>query len=81
MNLFMVAILAWFWLGEKLTCFEVVAIFVAFGGVSLTSRRKDETLHEGEVSDNNYPLGISLTIASCMLVAVTVVSARKLKKL
>ena len=80
MNLFMVAILAWFWLGERLTCFEVIAIFVAFGGVALTSRTEKESLKEGEVPTNNYPLGVSLAIVASIFAAVTAVSSRKLKK-
>ena len=41
MGVFAVAILAWVWLGERLICFEVIAIFVAFSGVALTSRGKE----------------------------------------
>ena len=41
LSLFGAAVLAWAWLGEKLTYVEVFIMFIAFGGVALTSRVSD----------------------------------------
>ena len=81
MNLFMVAILAYCWLGEKLTCCETFAIFIAFGGVALTSRGEEtqDGATEVEIPKNNYTIGISLAILASILAAMTAVSSRKLK--
>ena len=81
MGVFMVAILAWVWLGERLICFEVIAMFVAFGGVALTSKGKDpqDVTSENDTLTDNYMIGISLAILGCMLGAVDSVSVRKLK--
>ena len=80
MSVFTVAILAWVWLGERLVCFEIIAIFVAFSGVVLTSKGKDlqDGASEADKTADNYFVGISLAILGCMLAAVTAVSSRKL---
>ena len=81
MSVFTVAILAWVWLGERLVCFEIIAIFVAFSGVVLTSKGKDpqDGAFQADKTADNYFVGISLAILGCMLAAVTAVSSRKLK--
>ena len=79
MNIYMVAILAWLWLGEKLTCFEVVAILVAFGGVALTGKHEDPSPDDTQAQDNNYFLGMSLAVLASIMGAVTSVASRRLK--
>ena len=73
MGLFMVAILSWLWLKEKLTLFEVIAMFVAFGGVILTSRGKEsqETSFTEATLDDKYFTGITIAIIGSMLASVT----------
>lgn len=72
MSIFGAAFLAWAWLGERLTLCEMIAMFIAFGGVALTSK-------VGEDQSNDGLFGIALALLAAVLMSVVSVSSRKLK--
>ena len=72
MSIFGAAFLAWAWLGERLTLCEMIAMFIAFGGVALTSK-------VGEDQSNESLFGIALALLAAVLMSVVSVSSRKLK--
>ena len=72
LSIFGSAFLAWAWLGERLTMCEMIAMFIAFGGVALTSK-------VGEDQKNDSLFGIALALLAAVLMSVVGVSSRKLK--
>ena len=83
---FVVAILAYFWTGDRILPLEVVALFGAFGGIiCLALAKPSETVQLESMSDfeqtYSYQIGIALAIITSLTFSVVSVASRKLKSL
>ena len=82
MSLFIVAIMTWCMLNEKLSPFEVVAMFAAVYGVYLT--QKNTSVESSEVNESdgssNFGYGIPMAIACCFCLSTMAVVTRKMKE-
>ena len=79
---FLVALLACFWLHERLSLVEVFCMLGAFGGillVGLSKRIDDDDEAESVSEDGFYQVGLFCALLACLGQAVTVTSTRRLQ--
>ena len=86
-NPFAIAFLAYFFLGENVTFFEIAAIFVMFSGITMMAMsnpnsKQDELDVEGELqkgAHNQYITGIIIGLFTALFLALSTITSRKLK--
>jgi drug/metabolite transporter (DMT)-like permease len=86
---FFTLFLTYFFLNEKITVFEMIAMLCSFGAVMLVALAapenslsvSEESAFYGWTSQQRYILGISCATVSALLFAIYITSARVLKQL
>ena len=86
---FFTLLLTYFYLNEKMTVFEMIAMVCSFGAVMLVALASpenslsvsEESVFYGWTSQQRYTLGISCSVVSAFLFAIYITSARVLKEL
>ena len=80
-NIFTTTALSGWWIGEWITCFEVIAMLLSFGGIILIgiAQKQNEQSEESAVSPAQFNLGIALVLGFCIFSSLASVSSRRLK--
>ena len=78
---FLIAVIAWLWLRETITHFELFAMFGSYIGIAMIGL-SDPASKDGEVSEEStYTLGVILSLVAAVGMAIIAVSTRKLKEI
>ena len=78
---FLTAIIAWVWLGESISSFEIFAMIGSYIGIALIGLSKPAS-QDGQIEvKSNYTLGIVLSLIAAVGMAIIATSTRKLKTL
>lgn len=84
---FLTGILAFIWLGERLSLFQIVCMVMTFGGIVIITFAKQEIESDEEVENieteerDFYRVGVLLCIAVALIFAINATATRRLKEL
>ena len=76
-NPFTTAILGYFWIRERITPFEIVAMVCAFLGIMMMSMASEKSGNEKD-QNHSYEIGIAIAFVACFGQSFICVASRKL---
>jgi drug/metabolite transporter (DMT)-like permease len=76
---FLTALIAWIWLNESITQFEIFAIFGSYLGIAMIGISQPPSEDGVADSGSQYTLGIVLSLFTAIGMALIATSTRKLK--
>jgi drug/metabolite transporter (DMT)-like permease len=78
---FLTALIAWMWLSESISKFELFAIFGSYLGIAMIGISKPSSQDGVAESGSQYLLGIILSLFTALGMALISTSTRKLKQI
>ena len=79
MTPFVSGLLAFIWLGEKLSIFQIMMMILCFGGVTMVALANNSDEDHSKSNISSYEAGVALCGTLCVIFAVSAVSTRRLK--
>ena len=76
---FVAGLLAYVWLGESLSVFQIVMMLFCFGGITLAAVSSEESEVTSESKISSYQGGITLCCVLALVYAILSVTTRRLK--
>lgn len=79
---FLTAFIAWLWLREVITQYELFAMFGSYLGIAMIGLSQPPTDKDGEIAaTNTYKIGILLSLVAAVGMSIIATSTRKLKEI